>query len=502
MDAAKRVLINTTAQYIKTFISGILILVSARIILKHLGNEDFGIYSLVAGVVTMLSFITSALSATTQRYLSFFHGRNDISGVKKVFCNSVFLHSVFALGLAIVLSLICPLLFNGFLNLPAGRESAAIIVYFAVVITLSLSFLASPFRAVLIANENIVYICVVDTIDAVLKISIAFALAFIPTDKLVFYSVSLTLIQFFNLFAFFVYDYIHYKECVMPRIKYIEKDMVRNLMGFAGWSMYTIGCQVGRLQGLAIVINKMLGTVANAAYGIGIQISSYINILSDALINALRPQIVKSEGGGDRERMLLLSEMACKFSFFLVSILAIPCVLEMPRILEVWLGDYPNNAVVFSQMFMIAAFVDSLTVALGITNQATGDIKKFTIFVNTGKLLTVVFAIVLLLNNCSVIWIAFVYVLIEFLSGIIRLPLLRKQVGLSIRRFLKNVVLRLIIPATSAFLSCFIIVYFFEGSWRFFFTFSISSILYAVLFYCLSMTKEEKNRMLLIIKRQ
>ena len=77
---------------------------------------------------------------------------------------------------------------------------------------------------------------------------------------------------------------------------------------------------MGRTQGIAILINKFFSTAMNAAYGIGLQVSSQMSFLSNALITAIRPQIIKAEGAGDRYRTIRLSEMACKFSFVLMGI--------------------------------------------------------------------------------------------------------------------------------------------------------------------------------------
>lgn len=71
-SASSRVMVNTIAQYTKTIINVLLSLYSTRLVLQVLGSEDYGIYSIVGGVVTMLSFITNSLITTTQRFLSFF----------------------------------------------------------------------------------------------------------------------------------------------------------------------------------------------------------------------------------------------------------------------------------------------------------------------------------------------------------------------------------------------------------------------------------------------
>lgn len=196
MNASNRVIVNTSAQFVKTFVSGIITLYSSRVILAGLGESDFGIYSLVAGIIAMLAFITNALSSTTQRFISYYQGRKDL---QKVFSNSVFLH----LGLGIIVFVLfislTPWLFSGFLNILPERIVAARFVYYMVIITLLITFITAPFKAVLIAHENIVFVSVVDTLDAFLKLGIALSLNYAFIDKLMYYGIMLLGIQFFNL---------------------------------------------------------------------------------------------------------------------------------------------------------------------------------------------------------------------------------------------------------------------------------------------------------------
>ena len=75
MKASNRIIVNTLAQYIRTIINMVLSLYSSRLVLNILGVEDYGIYSLVAGVVSMLSFLTNSLVGSTQRFLSVSQGK-------------------------------------------------------------------------------------------------------------------------------------------------------------------------------------------------------------------------------------------------------------------------------------------------------------------------------------------------------------------------------------------------------------------------------------------
>ena len=94
---------NTLMLYIRMILVMAATLYTTRIVLKNLGVEDYGIYNVVAGVVSMFSFLNASMASATQRFLSFELGINDEKRVNMVFCQSVIIHLVIA-GIIVVLA--------------------------------------------------------------------------------------------------------------------------------------------------------------------------------------------------------------------------------------------------------------------------------------------------------------------------------------------------------------------------------------------------------------
>ena len=84
MEPVKRMIVNTSAQYVKSLVNIVLSLYSTRIVLEALEISDYGLYSVVGGLVAMLGFMTNALVITTQRYMSYYYHEN-VAYVKKLF---------------------------------------------------------------------------------------------------------------------------------------------------------------------------------------------------------------------------------------------------------------------------------------------------------------------------------------------------------------------------------------------------------------------------------
>src|SRR5690606_12101976 len=121
-----------------------------------------------------------------------------------------------------------------------------------------------------------------------------------------------------------------YKESKVQLKKSFNKGMLKEMFSYAGWNMFGAGSVVARNQGMAMILNVFFGTVINAAYGIANQVNAQLSYFSVTMLQSLNPQIIKSEGSGDRQRMLRLAMIASKFSFFLLSFFSIPVIIEMP----------------------------------------------------------------------------------------------------------------------------------------------------------------------------
>ncbi len=493
LKSHQRIILNTSAQYIRTIINVCLSLYSTRLVLSALGQSDFGIFSVIGGVVALLSFLTNALVTTTQRYLSFHYGQKDKDKIKKIFANSLFIHLFLgAVLLTALLLLAYPVVYH-LLNIDIVRQQTAMYVYILSAVMLTMTLIISPFRALYIARENIVYISVVDVIDGILKLVFAILLFHVTADKLVCYSGMLLSIQFFNFFVLSLYAGLKFTECHFPRLREFDMSYIKELSSFLGWTVYASFCIITRNQGLAVLLNIFHGTVVNAAYGISMQVSGAITFVSSSIVNAINPQIMKAEGSGDRERMIYLAEQESKYSFLLLSLVAIPLIAEMNNILSVWLVSVPQYATAFCRLTLLAILCDQLTVGLTSANQAIGQIKRYTLIFYSFKLLTIIAVWICAIRNISISLYLWAYVVIELIDALLRLPLLKWQAHISIRHFCRQVFLPIALPTIAIALVSWICVTYITIPYRFLLTLTLSTLCgcWTIWFTALS-TKEKK----------
>lgn len=352
MRAATKVAFNTIFLYTRLIVSMAISLISVPLVLRALGASDYGLYNLVAGVVTMLSFLTSSMTVSSQRFLSVTMGTNDKEKVNNVYNVSFFIHLL--LGLFVVLVFEIGAFFISNLNIAEERIIVAQILYQLLILNTFINIVKVPFEALINAHEDMLVFSVIGIIDAFLKLGIAFSLLFISFDRLIFYGLGIVIIAVFTFAMSYLWTQHAYKNFRLRTSKFSDRLLLKKMTGFAGWNLFGGIAVVGRNQGVAVIINLFLGTIANAAYGVANQINGALSDFSAVLPKALNPQLMKSEGMNDRNRLLRISFISSRVSVLAFSIFAVPLILEMPEVLKLWLGaDIPPFTEKLSQCILL-----------------------------------------------------------------------------------------------------------------------------------------------------
>lgn len=491
MTGAKLIILNTVVQYVRTFVSMIIMLFSTRILLDSFGQSGYGLYSVVGSMVFMIGFITVSLASSTQRFLSFSHGKEDKVELREIFANAFCLHVLIALVIACVMYGLSGVFLSN-LDVTDDQRSSAMFMYFMVLLMVLLTFITAPLRALYIARENILYVSVVEILDAFLKLGGAVMLGFISYDPLKVYSLVMFGVSVFNFLAYALYARIHYEECHVPSFREISKDRMKGLMGFAVWNVYAVGSGVARTQGLAIVINRFLGTLVNAAYGIALQVYNAVSFIALSILNSVNPQLMKAEGAGDRQRMLLLSTKESKYSFLVLVLLLTPLVFEMPMVLSFWLREVPEHAVMFCQFILIAYIWDQTTIGLTSANQAIGRIRNYSLLTSTIRLMVLPVAWFCLKSGLPPVSVMLSYVAIDVLIGFIRIPFLKATAGLDVWNYVKDVYVRCALPALSVVAVSWSVGHYLDFPFRFVFTEIVAVVVGIVMVYLVALDSSER----------
>ena len=121
---------NTLFLYIRMFFVLLVSLYTSRVVLNVLGVSDYGVYNVVAGFVSLFSFLNATLSSSTQRFYNYEGGREGDEGFVKVFSIGLRVHLILVSIIFLILETFGIWYINNVMVLPEGRlEMAHCVLY-------------------------------------------------------------------------------------------------------------------------------------------------------------------------------------------------------------------------------------------------------------------------------------------------------------------------------------------------------------------------------------
>lgn len=422
----KRIAKNTGMLYIRMMLTMLISLYTSRIVLKILGIEDFGIYNVVGGVVTMFVFLRGALGAASSRYLAFELGRNDIPKLKKVFRSAFTIHVLFALIILLFLETVGLWFVNHKLVIPAERLHAANWIYQFSIFSSIISIIQIPLTASIIAHERMNIYAWLGIFDVVMKLVIVLFLNYSGFDKLITYGFLMTVV---SGLLFLVYHFYCKRKFIEYILHFIfEKDLLKEMLQYSGWNFIGSFATIMKLQGINILLNIFFGPSVNAARGIAYQVNNAVNSFTQNFTTAINPQIIKNYANDEIDRMISLLFRGTKFSYFLLLFLSLPTILETEFILDLWLVDVPDYAIIFTRLIIINSLLESFTFVLGVSIQATGKIKWYQLIVGGCLLLNLPISYLFLKMGYPPQTTLFISIVLAFISLMLRVVLIKMQI--------------------------------------------------------------------------
>jgi len=358
MSDNKRIAKNTMFLYFRMFLIMGVTLYTSRIVLKTLGVEDYGLYNVVGGIVTMFSFINGSLGAATSRYITFELGKRNFVRLNLIFNVAFVVHVLIALIIILLAETVGLWFFYEKMVIPDSRMTAAFWVYQISILTSFFSMTQVPYNAVIIARENMKVYAYVGIVEVLAKLLIVYLIQVSPIDKLVFYAFLLFLLQIGTLFYYRFYCIRKYQECHLTWCS--DKTLFRSIFTYGASDMIGAVSVMAQGQGLNLLLNVYFGPAVNAARAIAYQVQGAVTQFSNNFMTAVRPQIIKSYAEGNLKDMWRLVIQSSCFSFYLMWLICLPLMLEADTVLKLWLGEYPDHSVSFLILILILCLIQTM----------------------------------------------------------------------------------------------------------------------------------------------
>ncbi len=435
-----RIANNTLFLYMRMLLVLIVSLYTTRVVLKALGVVDYGINNVVGGFVSMFAFLNTSMSNGIQRFYNFKRGNEGDASITKVYNTALLIQGALAVIIFFLLETVGLWYLNTKMVIPPERMETARWIYQFSVASLVLVVMQVPYSASIMAHERMSYYAYVSIIEVVLKLLFALWLPLAKSDKLFIYGSYSLGIGILNFLLFFIYSKINFRYIRLE--KQFDRVLFKEMISFSGWNVFGTFSYMLKNQGLNVLLNAFFGPIVNAARGVSSMIGNAIQGFQSNIVISFRPQIVQSYAEGNTDRVRRLMYSLSKISYLMLFMLSMPVIIELPFILDIWLGDVvPSYAMSFTVLILLIMLLSSFNTPLSQVVHATGKMKNYQIGTSVimCAILPVSWIALKLGGNPNVVYI--VSLIMTIINQIVCLVLLKKVFPYQIREYLKEVII-------------------------------------------------------------
>ena len=492
MSDNTRIAKNTIFMYIRMAITMLVGLYTSRVVLRVLGVEDFGLYNVIGGIISLFTVLNAALINTTSRFITVSLARGNALDTRQVFNMALLLHLIVG-GIIVILGETLGLWYlHAKLVIPEGREVAAEWLYQFTIISAFLSTLIVPYNATIIAHEKLNVYAIIQIIDVFLKLAIVIVLQYVAFDKLIFYAFLMLMITAFDFIVNYAYCHHHFEE--VRFLFYWSWKRFKEILRFIGWAIVGNFSSMFYTQGLNLIINAFCGPAVNAARGIAVQVEGLVRQFANNVQTAINPQILKSHAVNDMDRMYYLIIASSRVCFYLLFLISLPILLETDFLLKLWLVDVPDHSVNFIRIILMCVLLDAFGNPMYTANLASGKLALY-----HGTLIGLAYGFMFItyfaMKSTLIPEIVFLCLLTKDTIGfILKIFILNKQVGLKPIMYLKQVIKPVGIVVLLSIIPPIIVHHFLGNGWVDFLVTSLVAVLSVSLsVYYLGITNEERH---------
>lgn len=428
---------NTLMLYVRMLVLMLVGLYTSRVVLGALGENDFGVYNVVGGVVSMFTIISGALNSAVSRFITFEMGKGADAQLNKVYSTAVTIQLILA---AVVVLLAEPLglwFIDNKMTIDPSRIPAARWVLHFSLLAFVINLMSVPQMASITAHEHMSAYAYIGILDGILRLGVAFLILHSPIDRLIYYAALMAGVVLIVRLAYGLYCRLHFEECRYRPV--FDRPLIKEMFSFAGWNFIGVTSGVLRDHGGNILVNLFSGPAVNAARGVAVQLNGAVQGFVTNFMTAVNPQITKSYAAGEKEYMFSLVRRSSRMSFFLLFLIALPVIFNADYLLSIWLKVVPEHSSLFVQLFLIFALSESLSNPMITAMLATGNIRNYQLVVGGIQLLNLPVSYVCLRMGAIPEVTVIVAIIISQICMWARLLMLSKATGFPVLPFLEEV---------------------------------------------------------------
>ena len=379
--------VGSIITYINLIISTIIPLLYTPIMLRILGQEEYGLYSLSNSVISYLTLLNFGFGTAIIRFISKFRVEGDHDKIEGVTGLILSIYGIIAIIVCIVGFLLTKGtgLFFG-TGLTVNEIQRLKVLMIVMTVSTAISFPVSVLSSVSVAYEKYIFRKMVDMIATIATPILNLIVLFLGYASIGLAMIGLGIQLIYGII--FIW-YCKQKLNVVPRFKDMPFYMVKEILGF---SIYVFASSIIDMLYWAtdkVLIGAVLGTVAVAVYNIGGTFTSMLQNMSSAISGVFGTRVNRMVFGN--QPMEKLSELLIRIGrlqYYIVSLILSGYIVFGQIFIDVWAGKDYSQAYIIGLLTMVPLAVPLIqSIAFSVISAQ-----------NKLKFRTIVYAVIAVLN--------------------------------------------------------------------------------------------------------
>lgn len=361
--------------YLFLGLGSVISIIYTPIMLRLLGQSEYGLYNLVASVVGYLGLLNFGFGNAYVKFFSAFKVKNDIPGLSKL--NGMFMIIFSSIGFVAVLA---GLVLVGFTETILGNElsarelSVAKTLMAIMVVNIAISFPGIVFQSHIAANEKFVF---KKTLQIIKVVTSPFLI--LPILIMGYGAIGMALVTtFLNLGIEIASAWYSLKKLKMKfSFRQFDFSLMREMAVFSSFIFINLVVNQINWNVDRFILGRFHGTVEVATYSLAAQLNTYYLSLSTALAAIFIPRVNKlvSTNNDNRELTSLFTRLG-RIQFFVLALIFIGLIFFGAPFIQFWAGtDYADSYAI--AMMLIVPVTIPLIQNLGIEIQRAKNKHRF-----------------------------------------------------------------------------------------------------------------------------
>lgn len=324
--------------------------------LRCLGQNEYGLYSLVSSIIAYLTILDFGFGNAIVRYTAKFRAEQRKREQWEMFGMFLIVYSIIALiavGGGVVLYINIDVLFDRTMtssDMHLARQMMLFLIF-----NLAFTFPLSIFGSIISAYENFVFQRIVNIIRIILSTCVMiFVLA------IGYKAIALVIVQtFFNLLTL-ILNIIYCKNKLHIHIIFGKVD----LLFFKEISIYSFWIFLNAIMDKIywstgqFILGAISGTIAVAIYSVAILLQQMFMTFSSSINSVLLPKVTKMVTNGDdanqvSELFIRTGRIQCIILTFVISAF----IIFGQEFIDIWAGDDYSQAYIITLIFFCSLFI-------------------------------------------------------------------------------------------------------------------------------------------------